>query len=345
MKDKEFRDSTTDGSGRRPSSAGIVPDQSVFKALVTGVMVGGVVIAAPGALPTTPLLENPPASPSKLVSQPVTPQPASTSLDYFSLRRPSLQTPATTESATTESATKSATTEELEALLKNYDTQFLIDDSGSMRLSTSTVSVGKTHWDEVKDVTMSIVKKCAPDGVDVYFFNSLLVGQYKGLDIKTPEAVMKLFEDRWEDGIRGSTPTAEALDLIITPYLNDCENTHKEQNKFPKPRNIIVMTDGAANNNNLLRQNLISYARRLDAMKAPTDQIGIQFFQVGKVEGVGKFFEYLDNALGMEVGCRDFIETESTEKLKDGGLTAVKVLETVLGGVNRRLDDSRRSRV
>lgn len=233
-----------------------------------------------------------------------------------------------------------ATEDQLEAL-RNYDTQFLIDDSGSMRLSTSQIGKGKTHWEEVNSVLSEIVKICAKfddNGIDVFFFNSSLVGLFNGFDIKNPDEVMKLFEHRERAGIRGSTPTAEALDLIIAPYLSDYERRARNRQKLPKPRNIIVLTDGAANNNKLLKTNLLSYARRLDKINAPSDQIGVQFFQVGRMEGVEEFLNHLDEAMAEENDCRDFIDTRSSEDMGEEGLSAPRVLTTVLGAVNRRLD-------
>lgn len=233
-----------------------------------------------------------------------------------------------------------ATEDQLEAL-RNYDTQFLIDDSGSMRLSTSQIGKGKTHWEEVNNVLSEIVKICAKfddNGIDVFFFNSSLVGLFNGFDIKNPDEVMKLFEGRERAGIRGSTPTAEALDLIIAPYLSDYERRVRNRQKLPKPRNIIVLTDGAANNNKLLKKNLLSYARRLDKINAPSDQIGVQFFQVGRMEGVEEFLNHLDEAMAEENDCRDFIDTRSSEDMGEEGLSAPRVLTTVLGAVNRRLD-------
>ena len=211
--------------------------------------------------------------------------------------------------------------------LKGYDTQFLIDDSGSMRLSTSTVATGKTHWQEVNDVLSNIVEICAEldNGVDVFFFNSSLAGQFNGTNIKNPDEIMNLFKARYQAGIRGSTSIAEALDLIIAPYLQECER-HAEDRQFPMPKHIIVMTDGAANSIKLLKQNLISYARRLDMINAPPYQIGVRFFQVGNAEGVGEFLIYLDNAMSEENDCRNFIDTRSSEEMGLEGLTARRVL-------------------
>ncbi|RPB20456.1 hypothetical protein L211DRAFT_520252 [Terfezia boudieri ATCC MYA-4762] len=238
---------------------------------------------------------------------------------------------------------RTITDDQLHAL-KGFDTQFLIDDSGSMKLQSSTaVAKGRTHWEEVKLVLLDIVKVCAEfdeNGVDVFFFNSSLVGQFNRTNIKEPKEVMELFEARSQAGIRGSTPTAEALDLIISPYLQECERSRVENRGFPKPKNVIILTDGAANNNKLLKQNLISYARRLDTIDAPPDQIGVQFFQVGNVEGVDDFLTHLDNALSEENECRDFIDTRSSEEMGPEGLTAKGVLTTVLGGVIRRLDNA-----
>jgi len=296
------------------------------------------IAASPGAMSTlqvpspvvTPRSEAPiPAYSSRNLSQQGTPpSKVQTSDGYFPTQsQKRIITPATEDQLND---------------LKNFDTQFLIDDSGSMKQSTSTIAKGKTHWEEVKLVLSDIVKVCADydeNGVDVFFFNSSLVGQFNKTNIKDPKEVMELFEARSQAGIRGSTPTAEALDLIISPYLKECERRVDDQ-PFPKPKNVIVMTDGAANNNKLLKQNLIRYAKRLDAIKAPSSQIGVQFFQVGNVEGVDDFLIHLDNALAEENDCRDFIDTRSSDAMGPEGLTAKGVLTTVLGGVIRRLDNA-----
>ena len=320
--DKESKEPTNSSQGPGPAVGIHILGQTTIN-----------IAASPGAMstlqvPTQSRSEVPSSvNSSRNPSQPVTPLGNVQAPDgYFALQRP---------------ATTLATDDQLRAL-KDFDTQFLIDDSGSMKLSTSRVPNGPTHWEEVKLVLSDIVKVCAKydeNGVDVFFFNSSLVGQFNKTNVKDPKEVMELFEARSQAGIRGSTPTAEALDLIISPYLKECER-HAEDRQFPKPKNVIVLTDGAANNNKLLKQNLISYARRLDTIKAPSDQIGVQFFQVGNVEGVDDFLIHLDNALAEENECRDFIDTRSSEAMGPEGLTARGVLTTVLGGVIRRLDNA-----
>ena len=234
----------------------------------------------------------------------------------------------------------SASDEEL-AALAHFDTVFIIDDSGSMNMSTSTLGGSQTHWQEVEAILAQIVGICTKfdeNGVDVYFFNSCLINDdFVGRNIKNEHKVMELFKRRAEAGVRGSTPTAEALDHVVAPYLKACEQTRPGA-PLPKPTNIIVMTDGEANNNRLLKRNLLNYARRLDRINAPPMQLGVQFFQVGNMEGVDNFFAYLDNALSEENNCRDIIDTKSTEEMGEGGLTPRRVLTTVLGAVNRRLD-------
>ncbi|KAF8462904.1 hypothetical protein BDZ91DRAFT_319504 [Kalaharituber pfeilii] len=228
------------------------------------------------------------------------------------------------------------------ALLRRFDTIFLIDDSASMNLTTSTLKNPKSHWSEVRDVLTAIVGLCAEfdqNGVDVHFINSSLTStKFSGHNIKDAKGVMKLFEARAKHGIRGSTPTAEALDLIIKPYLKECAESSKLNSKLPKPRNIIILTDGEANNNHKLKKNLIGYAKQLDKIGAPPEQLGIQFFQVGNLDGVQDFFAWLDNGLSEQNECRDIIDTKSTEEMGEEGLTGRRILTTVLGGVNRRLD-------
>ena len=56
------------------------------------------------------------------------------------------------------------------------------------------------------------------------------------------------------------------------------------------------------------------------------------------MEGVGNFFALLDNALSEENDCRDIIDTKSTEEMGEEGFTPRRVLTTVLGAVNRKLD-------
>ena len=247
-----------------------------------------------------------------------------------------------------------ATDDELKALA-DYDTVFVIDDSSSMHERTST-HTNETHWEQAGKVLESLVSICSSfdtNGIDVYFLNSMLGrvmvkrrGKYDyekfiGKNIKRGSEAMRLFKDREAAYIQGSTPTAESLHEIIAPYVKECLNAwsrNKENPAFPKPVNIILITDGAANNNVLLIQYLNNWARALDRIDAPPDQLGIQFFQVGNKEGVSQFLMYLDSAMSEEGGYRDMVDTKSSEEMGELGLTGRRILTTVLGAVNRRLD-------
>ncbi|KAI5805578.1 hypothetical protein DFH27DRAFT_551813 [Peziza echinospora] len=254
-----------------------------------------------------------------------------------------------------------ATDDELQALAA-YDTVFIIDDSGSMHERTSK-HTNETHWEQAGKVLENLVEICSKfdtNGIDVYFLNSMLgkttvkrhgrstVDTFVGKNITDTREAMKLFRAREAAGIQGSTPTAESLALIIDPYVQECvdawtkfhagSKSAASSPAFPKPVNVIVITDGAANSNEQLIRNMGKWARELDRIEARPDQVGFQFFQIGNMEGVKEFLLYLDNALSEEAGFRDMIDTKGTDEMGETGLTGRRVLTTVLGAVNRRLD-------
>lgn len=57
----------------------------------------------------------------------------------------------------------------------------------------------------------------------------------------------------------------------------------KAQNMPPlKPVNLIVITDGAADDPDTLAYALAGFAERLDMGRFPLSQVGVQFIQIGK---------------------------------------------------------------
>ncbi|KAG8725652.1 hypothetical protein FRC12_024168, partial [Ceratobasidium sp. 428] len=95
--------------------------------------------------------------------------------------------------------------------LKNYDTQFLIDDSKSM---------GGSRWTEARDALVGLTKKALQydvDGVEVYFLNDEVAGG----TIKSPDGVAQLFDTIQLGGL---TPTGNRIENILAAYtdrLND----------------------------------------------------------------------------------------------------------------------------
>jgi uncharacterized protein YegL len=210
------------------------------------------------------------------------------------------------------------------AFLKSFDTVFLIDDSGSM--------AGRS-WRETGKALETITPICTQrdaDGIDVYFLNHPDSSLYR--NITTAGTVVEIFQT-----VRpgGATPTGQRLNKILRPYVqryqNDPEGT--------KPINIIVITDGEPSDD--VESPIIQAAKKLDKLDAPTWQVGIQFFQVGKEPGAREHLKQLDDGLKELAGddeLRDIVDTVPFTGDDSSTLTAAGVLKVVLGSVNRRLD-------
>ncbi|SPO05698.1 uncharacterized protein DNG_08385 [Cephalotrichum gorgonifer] len=248
----------------------------------------------------------------------------------------------TREALSASSVANTTTSEDPYAFLSKFDTIFLIDDSGSMTLSD--------RWRETKEALRSITPICAAhdsDGIDVYFLNNKSnqpadaksgrpANGYRG--IKNAAAVDRLFSSVRP---RGGTMTGTRLHHILDPYLDLLEqNPHEMKKEKIKPVNIIVITDGAASDD--VEGTLLGAAMRLDAIKAPAYQVGVQFFQVGNDRDAREALEGLDDGLSglVKGGTRDIVDTVTWSETRGGSytLSGEAILKVVLGAVIRRLD-------
>ena len=182
------------------------------------------------------------------------------------------------------------------AFLGDFDTVFLIDDSSSMW--------GKP-WQDVAAVLETITPICTAwdaDGVDLYFLNKQDNTRY--MNITTAAAVQQIFR---EVSPLGSTPTGKRLNAIMNPYLHELVACTNRGAELPKPMNIIVITDGAPTDD---PESVIAQAaKRLDRIDAPSWQIGIQFFQVGRDQAAARALKDLDDNLTDRYHIRDMVDT------------------------------------
>lgn len=216
--------------------------------------------------------------------------------------------------------------------LANFDTVFLIDDSGSM--------TGR-NWTEAREALASITDICTRydrDGIDIYFLNhrsehkgdkSQADGGYYNID--SSARVFQIFNSI---APRGLTPTGQRLRSIMKPYLEQLKQADDVESV--KPVNVIVITDGAPTDEP--EQDIVQAARRLDKLEAPSSQLGIQFFQVGGESGAAEALKYLDDELGRQ-GVRDMVDTIAFDGAASA-LTGEGILKVVLGAVMRRIDRS-----
>lgn len=180
--------------------------------------------------------------------------------------------------------------------LNDFDTVFLIDDSGSMR--------GKL-WKEVEAALQVIVPICTArdvDGVDFYFLNN--EDDWRFRNVTNPDVVAQIFQSVRPYAL---TPTGQRLNDVMRPYINTLQTCQAKGAELPKPLNIIVITDGRPSDKP--EDCIVQAARMLDALDAPAWQIGIQFFQVGGDKDAANSLMELDDGLKDRYGIRDMVDT------------------------------------
>lgn len=219
------------------------------------------------------------------------------------------------------------------AFLQQFDTVFIIDDSGSM--------AGRS-WRETARALAAITPICTEqdaDGVDIYFLNHRNpytadpLGGYK--NVTSMSAVEEIFRNV-DPG--GGTPTGSRLHRLLRPYIEDVAKAIQQPGRFeiPKPRNIIVITDGCASDDP--EAVIVQAAKRLDQLNAEPWQIGIQFFQVGHELDAAQELRDLDDALSWKYGIRDMVDTVPWDGVSGATLSAESIMKVTMGAVNRRLD-------
>ena len=221
------------------------------------------------------------------------------------------------------------------SFLTQFDTVFLIDDSGSM--------AGRS-WRETSAALSAITPICTThdaNGIDIYFLNhrnsraDSNLGGYT--NVTTTAAVENIFQT-----VRplGGTPTGTRLNQILKPYLAEVENSIEREahghEASVKPLNIIVITDGVPSDD--VESVIVNSAKKLDSYGAEPWQVGIQFFQVGREPEAADELRELDDALSTAHGVRDMVDTVPWTGDDGHVLNPDGLLKVCLGSVNRRLD-------
>ncbi|CAE6396802.1 unnamed protein product [Rhizoctonia solani] len=210
-------------------------------------------------------------------------------------------------------------------LLKEYDTVFLIDDSGSMA-GGLWAQAGRALAG-----VATVASQYDDDGIDIYFLNSKDFAQ----NVRHESQVYQLFQRVQPSG---STPTGARLDILLRSYLTSIERAQQEYDSHDpeitgiKPVNYIVITDGAPTDDP--ESVIVAAAKRLDKGEFPLSQVGIQFVQIGSDPEATQALAELDDDLAAQHNIRDIVDT--TPYTSDlNGETLIKIL---LGGVNKRVD-------
>lgn len=230
--------------------------------------------------------------------------------------------------------------------LAHFDTCFVVDDSFSMR----------SHWDEVTSLIRAIVPLCADrdtTGVDVYFGNHTPAGSFLGGVDRTGYRNIGLVQGSPEmhDNIEGifnlvrpgiitssiSKRLTRVLDRYMERYEKFVANPEDPDAKDLKPLNLIVITSQSVGSS--VTSHLTEVAEKLDRMKAPPHQVGVQFFQIGKDAKVAEHMRKLDDALHTTKQIRDMVDT-TTWTDGPGKLSPEGMLKVLGGAVKKSFDNT-----
>lgn len=185
-------------------------------------------------------------------------------------------------------------------------------------------------WHEAEAALAGIVQTVITydaDGIDVHFLNST----HSIHGAKSPHEIRELFQ--YVGPVGESTPTEMRVEQLLSPYIEACERAKKQNQAMPKPLNMIVLTDGEADDGPTLAYVLTGFAKRLDEIRAPLTQLGVQFVQIGNAEEATEALRELDDELSAG-GVRDMVDTVPYA----GEITSEFLIKVALGAINRKID-------
>ncbi|ORX37776.1 hypothetical protein BD324DRAFT_578764 [Kockovaella imperatae] len=187
-------------------------------------------------------------------------------------------------------------------------------------------------WEQAKTSLQGVAEIAAQyddDGIDIYFLNSKRVGT----ELRTAADVEELFEGLVP---KGATPTGSRLDAILQKYLSRLEKA-KTYDEQIKPLNLIIVTDGYSASSDDPEVVLVAAAQRLDRGEFPSAQVGVQFLQIGGTAEAHEALQVLDDGLHQVHDVRDIVDTVM---FTGETVTASYLIKTLLGGINKRLDQT-----
>ncbi|GAA5850552.1 hypothetical protein JCM8547_001911 [Rhodosporidiobolus lusitaniae] len=208
------------------------------------------------------------------------------------------------------------------APLGRYDVFILVDDSPSM--------LENDNWSKTREALVGVVEAIArydKDGIDLSFLNN---EDRKLENVTSPQVVADMF-----DAIQpfGSTPTGVVMDEILRDYVESVEDARGTKTRV-KPLLLLILTDGRADDPDMVKDICVEMAQRLDEVRAPPYQLGVQFVQIGDDPEAREFLQDLDDNLKPQLGVRDMIDTTPYE----GAITPEFILKAALGAVVKSID-------
>ena len=214
-------------------------------------------------------------------------------------------------------------------VMAQVDTRIIFDDSGSMHEGGHDYSVRRL--DEAKEAVADIINvsfKYSTNPIRLYTLNegserTFVPGQ-------DPWALLKPLS------ASGGTPLGASLHSVVEPYIRGLPNLPRNSVQPPlqlarKPLNVIVITDGEANDEHLIKSTIKHAVHELEVKGYhPSHQVGVHILQVGDDHGARRFLEKLDDHFKDD---EDIVKLTPHDPNDRKPLIQV-VYELLLGGLN-----------
>ena len=197
--------------------------------------------------------------------------------------------------------------------LASFDTVFIVDDTSSMQAPADsndernfTPDPVQTRWDLLEDSLRHVADKAIEydkDGVDVIFLkcehlSESNIDDSNRLWSKLKEVRSLLSTKQCEGGTFYYEALQRAIEPRMSKYEEYLELRRQRRNPLvPKKLNLILVTDGVADDEDEVQEYILNIAERLNELKAPKAYIGIQFVQIGDNSDASKWLQWLDDGL------------------------------------------------
>lgn len=209
--------------------------------------------------------------------------------------------------------------------LYGYDIIYIVDDSSSMSWEEKNSRI--VPWPHARNALVSFATICSAwdqDGQDIYFINV-----NEPVLRASPKQIEQAFNLRTP---YGGTNMGRRLQQVASNYF-----AHYQPG-ITKPVNVIAITDGQ------FTDDAVGVIRwivdKLDQLKAPPNQFGIQFVQIGADKAARKYLEKLDDELSQGGFRRDIVDTVpwAPGKMDGVGFDGTYLTKVVCGAINKRFD-------
>ena len=230
------------------------------------------------------------------------------------------------------------------SILSQVRTVILVDDSGSMcerghsswgSSDWGSSSRFETRWQQARCLLAGIAPLVAthnPYGIDLHFLNrtDFLAGLY------TSQAVEAAFDS---DRPGGGTLTGQRVNDILDAYMATLRYY-----RALMPLNLIVITDGEAQDETLLHHAIEEHVTKIVQRGFPAHQFGVEFLQVGDDERATRHLEKLEEEVSRHHRRfqRDVVGVTPTAR--QGRMDPATLMGICVGGIDARMNNYMRRR-